>query len=119
YGARQVISPAPTRRSSDLVHRRFAPAVAQPERGEVTSVQIAPHDQFVAVRVGQPAVLAAEVVLVGEEVRRRLVRLRFADQVLPGPLPLALGVGPVFDADAAAVARVEVRRDVTRGEDTR
>src|SRR5690606_2799573 len=71
------------------VHRRFDPAVTQPERGEVTSVQLAPHDQFVAVRVGQPAVLAAEVVLVGEEVRRRLVRLRFADQVLPGPLPLA------------------------------
>ena len=62
-------------------------------------------------------VLHAEVVLVGEEVRQRVVRLVLAQQVAGGGLALLDRGVPVLDPDPPAEQRVVVVGDVAGGED--
>jgi hypothetical protein len=100
-----------------LVHiqRSRHATVPEPERRELPGCQIPPHHEPVLCRVGEPAILAAEVVLVGEEERPQLVRSFGAQQVARDVQSLILGVGPVLYTDPVPIFRMIMGRHIAGG----
>src|SRR5215207_2364098 len=91
------------------VHGGDHTAGAQPERGELSRPEVSAEDQLIASRVGEAAVFAAEVVLVGDEERAQLVRVVGAQKVAGDVRPLILGRGPVLNPYPAVVPRMIMR----------
>src|SRR3954471_2831568 len=100
------------------VHARGDDAVAQPEGDELARGGIPAEDHLLVAR-GEPRVLHADVVLVGEEVREPLVRGRLAEHRAGRRLGLVQRVGPVLHPEPAAVERVEGVGHVADREDAR
>ena len=102
-----------------LVHiqRSRHATVPEPERRELPGCQIPPHHEPVLCGVGEPAILAAEVVLVGEEERPQLVRSFGAQQVARDVQSLILGVGPVLYTHPVPILRMIMGRHIAGGVD--
>src|SRR4051812_17112122 len=79
------------------VHGGCGGTLPEPERGELPGRKVPSHHEPVLRRIRQSAILAAEVVLVGEEEGPEHVRLLSAEQIGRDVLPLILGIRPVLD----------------------
>src|SRR5690606_11135118 len=95
------------------VHARQHPAVLHPERDELALAGVAPDDHLVVgAGRGPAAVLHAQVVLVGEEVRHAVVRLVPAEHGAGRGRAAVEGVGPVLDTQPGPEQGVREGRHV-------